>query len=149
MTTEPDAPQYTGGCLCGAVRYRVNRKHLNAMHCHCSMCQRVHGGAYSTHLVMRPDQIDWQQGLEQLVGYESSPSAFRKFCRTCGSQMLIHGQTGDATQSIPAGTLDGDPPLTLLGHMFVADALTWAEPDDDLPRHAGWPPGYGPQDTSA
>ncbi len=134
--------QYTGGCLCGAVRYRIERKHLNAIHCHCSMCQRVHGGAYSTHIAMRPEQLIWEQGLETLVSYESSPGGFRKFCPVCGSQILVHGQTGDDSPAIPAGTLDGDPVLTILGHMFVDDTLSWAEPADDLPRHAGWPPGF-------
>lgn len=131
---------FTGGCLCGEVRYAIHRKFLNAIHCHCSMCQRVHGGAYSTHLVFRPDQLTWLSGHEQLTAFESSENAFREFCRTCGSQMLIYGQTGDGTLSIPAGTLDGDPPITLLGHMFVDDRLAWAQPDPALPEHKGWPP---------
>ena len=133
--------QYTGGCLCGAVRYRIERKFLNAMHCHCSMCQRVHGGAYSTHVTARPDQLIWEQGLSTLVAYQSSAQGVRKFCPQCGSQMLIYGQTGDATQAVPAGTLDGDPPLTVRGHMFASDALGWAQPEDGLPRYPGWPPG--------
>ena len=132
---------FTGGCLCGRVRYELQRKFLNAMHCHCSMCQRAHGGAYSTHLVFRADQLNWLSGRETLTAYESSQDAFREFCPQCGSQMLIHGQTGDGTLAIPAGTLDGDPALTLRGHMFVADRLAWADSDDSLPEYQGWPPG--------
>jgi len=134
---------FTGRCLCNTVRYQINRKHLNAMHCHCRMCQQVHGGAYSTHLVVRPQQLEWLAGREQLQAYESSPNAFREFCTRCGSQMLIYGQTGDETLAIPAGTLDGDPHLTELGHMFVNSERAWAAPAADLPRHPGWPPGFG------
>lgn len=136
---------FDGGCLCGAVRYRINRTHLNAMHCHCSMCQRVHGGAYSTHVVMRPDQLEWLAGRDQLIAYESSTNAYREFCPTCGSQILIHGQTDDGALSVPAGSLDGDPPLTQLGHIFAADALHWARPPDNLPRHLSWPPDFAPK----
>lgn len=134
---------FTGGCLCGKQRYQINRKHLNAMHCHCKMCQRVHGGAYSTHLIVRPEQLEWLTGDGSLCAYESSPGAYREFCPACGSQLLIHGQTGDDTLAIPAGTLDGDPPITQLGHMFVDAACHWASPEPDLPRHPGWPPGFG------
>ena len=135
---------YTGGCLCGNVRYELNRKFLNAMHCHCSMCQRIHGGAYSTHLVFRPEQLVWLSGRKTLVAYESSPGAYREFCPKCGSQLLIHGQSGDDSLSIPAGTLDGDPPITELGHMFTADRLSWATPDAGIAEYPAWPEGFGP-----
>ena len=143
LFTAPFTAPLKGGCLCGKVRYELDRKFLNAMHCHCSMCQRVHGGAYSTHLILRKDQLSWLSGKEMLVAYESSKGAFREFCGQCGSQLLIHGQTGDGTLSIPAGTLDGDPTLTELGHMFVDDRLSWATPAEDAPEHREWPPGLG------
>ena len=132
---------FTGGCLCGKVRYELDRKFLNAIHCHCSMCQRAHGGAYSTHLAFRADQLNWLTGRELLVAYESSKGAYREFCSACGSHILIHGQTGDDSLSIPAGTLDGDPPITDLGQIFVDDRLHWATPDPAAPQHPGWPPG--------
>lgn len=135
---------FTGGCLCARVRYAIDRKFLNAMHCHCAMCQRAHGGAFSTHVVMKADQLVWLAGRDSLVAYESSTAAFREFCPNCGSQILIHGQTNDGTLAVPAGTLDGDPPITERGHIFVDTQLSWAEPAADLPRYVGWPPGVGP-----
>jgi hypothetical protein len=38
----------SGGCLCGAVRFRVELPTLFCAHCHCSMCRRNHGAAYVT-----------------------------------------------------------------------------------------------------
>ena len=134
---------FAGGCLCGDVRYRIERRHLNAMHCYCGMCRKAHGTAFSTHAVMRPDQLIWLAGEKRLVSYESSPGAVRAFCPRCGTHLLVHGQTGDGTYAVPAGTLDGDPPLTLTGHMFTADRVGWYEIQDDLPQHVGWPPGLG------
>lgn len=34
-----------GGCVCGAVRYRVNAKPPVGMVCHCKWCQRRSAGA--------------------------------------------------------------------------------------------------------
>lgn len=135
---------FTGGCLCGALRYRVGRRYLNAMHCYCGMCRRAHGTAFSTHFVVRPDQFAWTAGEDLRVVYASSADGRREFCPRCGSHVLVHGQSGDGNLAIPAGTLDGDPPLTLRGHMFVADCVGWYRiPDDGLPRFAAWPPGFG------
>jgi hypothetical protein len=34
---------FEGGCLCGAVRYRVAAEPLAALACHCRDCQYVSG----------------------------------------------------------------------------------------------------------
>ncbi len=141
---------FSGGCLCGGVRYEILRKHLNAMHCYCAMCRKAHGTAFSTHAMARPEQVVWTRGRAALIPYESSPGAFREFCGRCGTHMLVHGQSGEDTLAIPAGTLDGAPELTILGHMFTRDLVPWHRIDDDLPQHEAWPPGFGPgEDRSA
>ncbi len=134
---------FVGGCLCGAVRFTLLRRHLNAVHCYCQMCRKAHGTAFSTHVVIRPDQIQWDAGRQQLVQYESSPQAFREFCAGCGAHVLVHGQTGDDTLAVPAGLLDGDPALTILSHIFVADRVGWIQINDTLPQHPAWPEGFG------
>ena len=135
---------FKGGCLCGSIRYEIHRRHLNAMHCYCSMCRKAHGTAFSTHVMARPDQVEWSHGESTLRAYRSSATGYRKFCPACGSHLLVHGQTGDDTLAIPAGTLDGNPPLTILGHMYVVECVSWYTISDELPRHPAWPPGHGP-----
>ena len=134
---------FTGGCLCGAIRFEISSKYLNAMKCYCEMCRKAHGGAYSTHIVVRPERIAWIKGADTLTAYKSSENGFREFCPACGTHIKIHGQTGDDTIAIPAGTVDGKPEVTLLGHMFTADLVPWHQITDDLPAHSGWPPGFG------
>ena len=34
---------HTGGCLCGAIRYRITGAPVEALYCHCRMCRRAHG----------------------------------------------------------------------------------------------------------
>lgn len=138
---------FTGGCLCGRLRYEIDRRHLNAMHCHCGMCRKAHGTAFSTHVLVRPDQFQWRRRDTELRPYESSPDAYREFCPRCGTHLLVHGQSGDDTLAIPAGTLDGNPDVTILGHMYTRERVSWCTLEDDLPRHEEWPPGFGPAAT--
>ena len=137
---------YEGGCLCGTNRYEILRKHLNAMHCYCEMCRKAHGTAMSTHLIVRPEQLRWAAGGD-LVRFQSSPGAFREFCGDCGTHLLVHGQSGDNTLAVPAGTLDGKPSITIIGHMYVEELVPWHTINDDLPQHERWPPGFGPADS--
>ena len=65
---------FVGGCLCGACRYEIDRKYLNAIHCYCGMCRKAHGTAFSTHVALRRDQFRWLEGEPQVVPYESSPA---------------------------------------------------------------------------
>ncbi len=134
---------FPGGCLCAEHRYEIDRKHLNAMHCYCDMCRKAHGTALSTHLIVRPQQFRWIDG-GNLNRYESSPGAYREFCSACGTHLLVHGQSGDGTLAIPAGTLDGKPPITILGHMYVEELVPWHTITDELPQHDRWPAGFGP-----
>ena len=129
----------TGGCLCGQVRYQIKRSHIMAMHCYCGMCRKAHGGAFSTHAPMRRDQFELTRG--SLKRYASSNAGVREFCADCGSHILVHGQTADGTVAVPLGTFDGDPEVSLAGHIFVKDKVGWFEISDDLPQFDGWPPG--------
>ena len=45
MTRPPiPAPPYEGGCLCGAMRYRLNDRPQTMGACHCDACKKMSGG---------------------------------------------------------------------------------------------------------
>ncbi len=135
---------YSGGCLCGEVLYEIDRKHLNAMHCYCGVCRKAYGTAFSTHVILPPDQLRWVRKGCGLDSYECPPGSHREFCSGCGTRLLVHGGAGDGTFAIPAGTLDGDPSLTIIGHMYTRELVSWHKISDDLPQYEQWPPGFGP-----
>lgn len=130
-----------GGCLCGAIRYEVAGPLSDVSNCHCSMCRRFHGAAYSTYAKVNAPDFNWIKGRELLSVYETTPGIGWAFCRRCGSSLGI--PSGDKLGSITLGTLDVDPGVRPAYHMFVGSKAPWHDITDALPRHDAWPPADG------
>ena len=126
-----------GGCLCGAVRYRLNIPPRQIVACHCGQCRRWHGhhGAYTA---VPNEALELLQG-DTLHWYRSSDRARRGFCRGCGSSLFWQADGSDHV-SVTAGTLDDTSGLRLAGHIFVADLAPYDVIADELPRY---PQGLG------
>ncbi len=127
-----------GGCLCGGVRYEIDGSLGEAGHCHCSMCRRAHGAAFSTYADVDPSQFRWDFGEQLVAVYESKPGVGWCFCRVCGST-LAASDDGKVT-SITLGTVEGDPGVRPQEHNFVGSKAPWYEIVDDLPQFDGLSP---------
>jgi len=129
------APEATGHCLCGAVRYRVFAPLRPASACHCTQCRRQHGalGIYTGGLPVESVVIE---GTEHLRWYQSSAAARRGFCGHCGSK-LFWQPMDQRSIDIAVGSLDQPMGLSLARHIFVADKGDYYEIVDDLPKFPG------------
>ncbi|HKP80277.1 MAG TPA: GFA family protein [Phenylobacterium sp.] len=79
----------TGGCQCGAVRFRVEGELGHASICHCRMCQKAFGAFYGPYVSMRPEQVTWTRGERKQ--FASSNLVSRGFCGDCGTQLTFEG----------------------------------------------------------
>lgn len=104
-------PRYTGGCLCGAVRYEAKGEPLYAGHCHCSDCRKASGSGFIPFMGFASDRVRFSGETQQV----RSPAfrggeAVRNRCVVCGS-LVFGGVVGlDDSHTIYAGSLD-DPGL--------------------------------------
>ena len=127
-------PNYTGRCLCGAVRFAVNGPLSEPTACHCGQCRRQSGHFPVASTAKLADfELVETRGLKW---YRSSESARRGFCGECGSFLLWDG--GNDEMSINLGSLDQPTGLKLSGHIFVDDKADYHELTDDLPKFAGY-----------
>jgi hypothetical protein len=116
--TKPDSLA-TGGCLCGAVRYKITRPLRDVVLCHCAMCRKTHGhvGAYTA--VPKPAfTLSESRGLKW---YRSSEVARRGFCSECGASVFWERPEGELI-SIAAGTLDAPTGLTTALQIYADSA---------------------------
>ena len=63
----------SGGCQCGALRYEIRQAPLMAYNCHCTNCQRIGGGAFSTPITVLEDAFVFTQGEPRT--FEAPPPA--------------------------------------------------------------------------
>jgi hypothetical protein len=104
-----------GSCLCGAVHYQVLGRMRSVVACHCTQCRKTSGHYVAATQVRKEDlQIE---GGDNLSWYQSSATARRAFCKTCGSQLFWTELSSDDV-SIMAGTLDGATGLTMDRQIF-------------------------------
>ncbi len=80
---------YTGGCQCGAVRYRFNALGRASI-CHCRMCQKAMGNYFAP--LVEVEGFKWTRGERSL--FASSNLSNRGFCPTCGTPLTL--ETDDA-----------------------------------------------------
>ncbi|WP_082643627.1 GFA family protein [Ruegeria denitrificans] len=125
---------WTGGCLCGAIRYKAASDPIWAGHCHCKNCQRWTGSPAFTGACFLPGEFEWVKGKPTF--YRSSEDVLRGFCKNCASPLSFH--RGNIRVTVTAGTLDHPELLEPTFHVCSESELPWAHFDDDLPRHDGF-----------
>src|SRR5690606_31950754 len=85
----PQVEAHTGGCQCGAVRFRVTRLGRPSI-CHCRMCQKAFGGFFGP-LVTAHNAV-WTRGEPKW--FQSSNAARRAFCGDCGTPLAYETRFG-------------------------------------------------------
>ena len=134
---EPTFP-LTGGCLCGAVRFEVDRPLVSASYCHCTRCQRRTGAAASAQAVIEPGSLRVVQGEDVVRAFRPPDGWLKLFCPECGSALFSRHRDDPARMTVRMGAFDADPGIRPQARYHVATAAVWEPiPEDGLPRHAG------------
>ena len=124
----------TGSCLCGEIAWEIAQPPRWLTHCHCSLCRKAHGAAFSTFAGVPAGDFRWTRGEANVRGFASSADLTRTFCPRCGSKLPVRWR--DEVQ-LPAAALDGELGVRPSSHIFVASKAPWHEIRDALPQHAG------------
>ncbi len=125
----------TGGCLCGAVRYRLASAPFDAGWCHCRSCQLNSGSPAMVFASVPSGDYMIESGGEHVRRYPSSEKAERWFCSECGTPLLFHEFAG-ATHDFSVATLDAPAAVLPEFHIYYDSRIAWADAADELPRFA-------------
>ena len=133
---------FTGGCLCGAVRYSCTGDPAMAGHCHCEDCRRSSGSGHCSHLGV-PEAGVTLKG--ETMGYErpadSGNVVTRHFCGTCGAALFSRNSGMPGLIFLRASSLDDLEVFKPQMHVYASRAASWDHPREGLPAFDTMPPG--------
>ena len=132
----------TGGCLCGAVRYRITRPADKIIACHCTHCQKSSGSGASFNAAMPADAFAITQGTPKSYHdtADSGNILHRYFCGDCGSPLYSLVDAVPGLAFLKAGTLDEVSGLVPQVQLWCATAQPWLTLDPALPKFDYNPP---------
>lgn len=120
----------TGGCQCGAVRYRAGSLGRSSI-CHCRMCQRAVGNAMAP-LVMAAEVV-WQGTPAR---WASSNISERGFCQDCGTPLFLRDlEAPEGVFELMIATLDDPEAAPPEYHYGVESRIGWLKLADGLPEY--------------
>lgn len=129
-----DTTTLEGGCLCGRLRYRLERV-KSAYWCHCTMCRRASGSAALPWVSVAREDVAFISGEPAI--FESSPGVVRRFCGHCGSP-IVFDMAREADVDVTIGTLDHPDRVPPTHHIWGSSALHMARDlGERLPRYDG------------
>jgi hypothetical protein len=112
----------TGGCQCGAVRYRLDAPPREANICHCRMCQKALASPFGAFATLPRDKLMFTHGAPKL--YQSSAIAERSFCADCGTPLTYSG-VNSHTVSVTICSLDDPNAVAPQSQLDADNAVAW------------------------
>jgi hypothetical protein len=112
-----------GGCLCGAVRYRIGVTPQSSIVCHCATCRRASGATPVGWITVARSEFKIAAGSPRT--YSSSPGVIRQFCGHCGTALTYLAQTSAQSIDITTATLDDPNAFPPTAEVWLADKLSW------------------------
>lgn len=122
----------TGGCQCGAVRYRANAVMDNAHLCHCRMCQKAVGNLFAALVAAPKDAFGWTRGMP--ASWQSSAQVERGFCAVCGTPLFYNDISSDRI-GLTIGSLDNPSDFPPITHDGTEGRMPWFGALNALPDH--------------
>lgn len=117
-----------GGCVCGAVRYRLTALPLIVHACYCRDCQRLTGAAFALNMWIEKSCVEADHAaLKSFLTTAGSGKPHQVFyCGACTTHLWskYHAAPGD-TLLVRAGTLDRPEEIAPDVHIFTRSKLPW------------------------
>jgi hypothetical protein len=133
---------FTGGCLCGQLRFELHAEPIAMRLCWCRDCQYFAAGNATVNVVFPSESLKILKG--ELRDYQSQAVSGnrmrRRFCPDCGTPVFSGAESRPHLLIVRNGALDDTELLVPSATIWTSSAPGWAWIDETLPMHAGQPP---------
>ncbi|HEY2052244.1 MAG TPA: GFA family protein [Caulobacteraceae bacterium] len=128
-----DQKRFTGGCMCGALRYEAWGEPLYAGFCYCADCRKASGSGEIPFIGLAAAQVRFSGDARQVCTTSiRGTAAVRNRCAACGG-LVFGGEVGkDESHTVYAGSLDDPSVFQPSMAIFVRDKPDWVIPPEGL-----------------
>jgi len=134
--------QWSGGCVCGAIRFDCASDPERITVCHCRWCQRRTGTAFGTEVVFLEENVHLTGDAParyRHVSDESGKWLDVYFCPRCGSNLGLALEAVPGIRSLPAGTFDDAEAVSAYRgkrrHVYARSRRNWGDLTSDVEIH--------------
>ncbi|MGP1282674.1 MAG: GFA family protein [Parasphingopyxis sp.] len=134
-----------GGCLCGAVRYRIDEDALPCYACHCTDCQTHTGSAFALQMPVFASRFSIEGNVVTAeTELPSGQTTTIHACAKCLVRLYATVSNRPGLNTVRAGTLDDSRDLAPVAHIWMHSKQDWvAIPDglrtfEEMPEEADW-----------
>ena len=135
------AQTLTGGCLCGAVRYKVTAELIFSGNCYCEDCRKMSGSGHGSVYAVPEQSVEVTGKLTEFKknGGSGQPIT-RRFCPVCGSKISAMADVMPGVMLITASSLDDPEKFVSQMSVYASRAPSWDRPPADTPSFPEMPP---------
>lgn len=113
-----------GSCICGSAKYEVTGSVKKVVNCHCTLCRKMNGSAFSTYAIVLNTDFKLLNGY--LTSHQVSLNARKHFCGSCGTPIFNTNPKLEGLVILHFGSLDSALELTPDINIYCDSKLNWA-----------------------
>jgi len=121
----------SGGCACGAVRYRLASRPMFVHCCHCHDCQRQTGTAFALNALIETDRVEILSGAPVPYAMPTDSGRPHNIYRCPSCQTAVWSEYGGLTKLrfVRVGTTLLPPDI----HIYTRSKLPWVALPEGVP----------------
>lgn len=128
---------HSGGCLCGALRYRTHGVPVRTAVCHCTFCQRRTGSATAPLASFPCDRVELKFDNGALGVYEHRSDESQRwlrmhFCKRCATTVMLTLEKWPGICVIAGGSFDERDWFAVERHVWTRSAQRWVGLPEDV-----------------
>jgi hypothetical protein len=123
------APPFSGGCLCGSVRYVCTAPPVWSVNCHCNACQKLSGAPFVSAFSVPAGTVTF---TGETHAYHRNAEAGHRVqthhCAQCGARIWAQSEGARALVNLFAATLDDPAAFVAVSNVYLSEAAGWITP---------------------
>lgn len=120
-----------GSCNCKAVTYQVLGDIKKVVNCHCNLCRKMNGSAFSTYAAVLTSDFTMLSG--ELKSHKVSENATKHFCGECGTPIYNTNPKLAGLNILHLGSLDLSSELVPDVNIHCESEISWSKSVNSIP----------------